>query len=429
MILVVNPRPPLNGSKLNEIMINPMKFILLLFVLTFACTIGNAQVKDTAAKPFVLKSDPIIPVNHINTYHIAIFAPLYLDSAFNGNDYRYNKNFPRFTLPGFDFIQGAQLALDSLGIKNSNITASIYDSKSYNQPVEMLIENHALDSINLIIGSVKDIDYTQLANFAQQKNIPFLSATYPNDGGITANPFLVILNPTLKAHCEAIFSNILQNHGSKNIVLVRKPGSQEDKVATYFDNINTPDGKPLLKLKVLNIENEDFSMLKNALDSNKQNIIIGGSLSESFAAKLATVCSNINKAYPTLLFGMPNWENFSFVNNKPLKDYPVYFTSSYYNGKWDNTSKMILETYRNKYQGNPSDLVYKGYETVYQFINLITKYPDDYMSHLNDYGTKVFSDFNFRPVFLSQQSKVPDYFENKHLYFLKAMNGSTSRVW
>ncbi|OJW10391.1 MAG: hypothetical protein BGO53_09360 [Sphingobacteriales bacterium 39-19] len=410
-------------------MINPMKYIALAFFLTFAFTFSKAQVTDTAVKPFVLKSDPVIPAHTINSYHIAIFAPLYLDSAFNGNDYRYAKNFPRFTLQGFDFIQGAQMALDSLGITNNNITASIYDSKSYIQPVDMLIENHALDSVNLIIGSVKDLDYTQLADFAQQKNIPFLSATYPNDGGITHNPFLVIMNPTLKAHCEAIFSNILQNHGSKNIVLVRKPGSQEDKVAAYFDNINTPDGKPLLKLNVLNIDNDDFSSLKNALDSNKQNIIIGGSLSEAFATRLATACSSLNKGYPSLLFGMPNWENFTFINNKPLKDYPVYFTSSYYNGKWDNTSKMVQDTYRTKYQGNPSELVFKGYETTFRFIQLLTKYPDDYMSHLNDSGVKVFSDFNFMPVFLNRSSKVPDYFENKHLYFLKAFNGNISRVW
>ena len=88
-----------------------------------------------------------------------------------------------------------------------------------------LISSHALDSLQLIIGSVKDEEYGQLARFALQKNIPFISATYPNDGGITENPYLVIVNSTLKAHCEAIFSYMLQNHGSDNILHFRKPGS------------------------------------------------------------------------------------------------------------------------------------------------------------------------------------------------------------
>ena len=49
-------------------------------------------------------------------HKIAIFAPLYLDSAFDAYDeYRYAKNvFPKFINPGFEFYEGAQLALDSL---------------------------------------------------------------------------------------------------------------------------------------------------------------------------------------------------------------------------------------------------------------------------------------------------------------------------
>lgn len=49
-------------------------------------------------------------------FKIAIFAPLYLDSAFDDqSEYRYAKNtFPKFINPGLEFYEGAQLALDSL---------------------------------------------------------------------------------------------------------------------------------------------------------------------------------------------------------------------------------------------------------------------------------------------------------------------------
>ena len=47
--------------------------------------------------------------------HIAIFLPLYLDSAFDATgNYRFDKNFPKFLSPGLEFYEGAQLALDSL---------------------------------------------------------------------------------------------------------------------------------------------------------------------------------------------------------------------------------------------------------------------------------------------------------------------------
>lgn len=364
----------------------------------------------------------------LKTYKVAIFAPLYLDSVFKDNSYRYNKNFPKFILPGLDFIQGAQIALDSMEVFHGNIDASFYDTRSTLESLASLISTNKLDSLDLIIGSVKDSDYVQLANFALQKNIPFISATYPNDAGITANPFLVIVNSTLKAHCEAIYSYILQNHGTDKIFLVRKSGTQEDRIAAYFKNINEPDGKPLINIQTVTI-NDNLLLLENKIDTTRQTVIIGGSLDERFAVKLASASHTYDKTSPVKLIGMPNWDGFALGKKNAFPDFPIYFTSPYYNIRWDNYSKMVKDVYLKKYKGNPSDMSFKGFEIVYLFTKLLAKYPNDFMSHLNDYPYKIFSQYNFKPVFLTKRSIAPDYFENKHLYFIRALNGTTSRAW
>ena len=71
--------------------------------------------------------DTIVP---IKTYKVGIFAPLYLDSIFTYEEYNYGKGFPKFALQGLDFIQGAQIALDSMNIQNASIKVNIFDSKS-----------------------------------------------------------------------------------------------------------------------------------------------------------------------------------------------------------------------------------------------------------------------------------------------------------
>jgi Periplasmic binding protein len=365
----------------------------------------------------------------LKTYRVGIFAPLYLDSVFTDEEYNYGKGFPKFALQGLDFVQGAQIALDSLPVKNASIKVNIFDSKSTSSNIASLIRSKQLDSLQLIIGSVKDQEYMLLSDFALQKNIPFISATHPNDGGITANPFTVIVNPTLKAHCEAIYAFILQNHGTDKIYLVRRQGSQENVVEQLFRKINAPDGKSLLPLEVINI-NQDYSVLKNKLDSNRKSIIIGGSLNESFAGALTSYVQSISKKYAVTLIGMPNWDGMaSIVNNKKLKDFPVFYTSPYQNTKWDNFSKKIKDTYLAKYKGIPSDLTYKGFETTYQFVHLLSRFPNDFISHLNDYPFKIFSDYHFKPVFLNKNAQVPDYFENKNLYFVKILNGNFSKAW
>lgn len=404
-----------------------MKTAYILFLVALiSFGVVNAQVQPNKADSFILRSDPPKPV--FPAFKVAVFSPLYLDSAFLGDSYRYTKTFPRFTLQGFEFVQGVQLALDSMKYYGGNISTEIFDSKSYRISIPDLIAQNKLDSVNLIIGNVKDADYLQLADFAKEKNIPFISATYPNDGGISANPFVTLLNPTLKAHCEAIFSYVLQNHGASNVVLVRKSGVQEDRVASYLKFINRQDGKDLIKIKTLYLDSA--IQLKNYLDSGKRTILLCGSLNEAFAGKVIQAAASYNAKYPSMLFGMPNWESFSFFKKtNPLSNYPVYITTPFLNDRQDTLSKWITNYYISKFQGLPSDLVFKGYETAYNFINLLMKHPVDFMSHIEDNNYKLFTDFTIKPVFLNQGSLSPDYFENKKLYFVKLWNSVSTRAW
>ncbi len=386
-----------------------MKKISIAFLLLFLSFISVAQ-----------------PVRKIG-----LFVPLYLDSVFHGNDYRYGKKFPRYALQGLDFVQGAQIALDSFPVSNCIVELFVYDSKSDSVSVKTLIDSQKLDSLELIIGAIKDDELNLLASFAKSKKIPFISATYPNDGGIVSNPYYVILNSTLRSHCEAIFSYLLQNHNTENIIHVRQTGSQEDRVAGYLNNINKPDNKPLLKIKTMNLDS-NLILIKTALDSTKKNFIIGGSLDEDFVGSIANILSSVSKTYDITLIGMPNWDGFtSFGKNhkENLKDFPIYFTSPYFNNKTDNYSKIIQDAYLKNYKGKPSDFAYKGFEVMYVFSRLLNLYPVNLIEHLNDYPFKVFSDFNIVPIKSNNQSSYIDYQENKHLFFIKKVNGTASKAW
>lgn len=391
-------------------------FIVLITLVWFCSTQAFAQTDSIKSMP---------------TYHVGIFAPLYLDSVFSNNSFKYKQGVPKFIVPSVEFIQGAQIALDSIKLNKENIKAFIYDSKSYTQNIAALIKNKKIDSLNLIIGSVRDADYKQLADFALAKHIPFISATFPNDGGITANPYTVILNSTLKAHCEAIFSYLLQSHGTDLIFLCRQKGIQEDKITSYINQLNEQDGKALLNIQTLNADSVfSTAALQNKLDSNRQCIIIGGSLDEDFAKSLTAACYSLYPSYPITLIGMPNWDGFVALKNKnDFQDFPIYYTSPYFNGKWDNYSKMLSAVYLKKYKIKPSDMAFKGFETVLLFTTILTKYPGDVMNHLNNNTIKIFSDYNMRPVLLKKENATPDYFENKHLYFIRLLNGEKSRAW
>jgi hypothetical protein len=371
------------------------------------------------------------PTKSVKTFRVGIFAPLYLDSIFTTDGkFRKNLELPRFAKPSIDFINGAKIALDSLALPNQLVNAHIFDTKSKDLSLDQLIKLNKIDSLDLIIGSVKDLEFKQLASFALTKNIPFISTTYPNDGGVAANPFLVIVNSTLKSHCEAIFANVLQNHGKEKILLVRKKGPQEDKIAGYFKAMNEVDRKPLLNIQTIILDSIfTIQSLQKKLDSTHQSIIIGASLDENFSSKLTATCFDLHQYYPITLIGMPNWDGFKIFTRKDLyPDFPVDFTIPYYTTRWENNSKILIAGYSEKYKGKPSDMVFKGFESTQRFIKVLTTFPNDFLSHLNDGNFKIFSEYNFRPIFLNKENKVPDYFENKHLYFIKILNGVTTRA-
>lgn len=395
-----------------------MKKSLALFIsaVIFCASLQQASAQDNVTQ---------------KNYRIGIFAPMYLDSVVKGSAFQYAKTFPRFILPGLDFVQGALVALDSMPLYNANIEARIYDSKSTSDAIDSLEYRNELDSLDLIIGAVKDEEFLQLAAIAKKKHIPFISATYPNDGGVTGNPFLVILNSTLRAHCESIYDFISREHPRDNIILVKKSGIQEDRVSGYFTQLHESDWGSSMKIRTFHTDS-NFHALKTVLDSNRINVLIGGSLDEEFAGSLASTASALHAKYKTKLIGMPNWETFgTFINPKKAaqNDFPVYVTNPYFNYKSDSFSKLLQDLYLKKYRGKPSDFAYKGFETVFLFSKLLTMYGPDMLNHLNDYPYKIFTQFYFKPVSNGKSNGKPDYIENKHLYWIKIMNGNAAKAW
>lgn len=362
------------------------------------------------------------------TYRVAIIAPIYLDSLFTGYHLKSENSIPKYSIAGLDFIQGAELALDTLNLYGRHVEAFIYDSKSLSQSIPSLIKNGKLDNLDLIIGSVKPPEYFSLAQFALQKKIPFISATYPNDGGIRQNPYLLIANSTLKANCESIFSYILQKHGTDNIYLIHK--KNDNRINNYFREINLAEGKPLLKINEIALDRSVSAMgLRYLVDTTKPVVIIGASLNQAFSQKLADACYPLQKNNHLVLIGMPNWDGFScWYNTNAYTGFPIRYTTPHYPAKNNIFKKYIQDKYFQLYNITPSDMVEKGFGITYNFTSILIQHPGFFMQNINDTLFAPFHDFNFRPVSHGDNAQV-DYYENKHLFIMQILNGEIIREW
>ena len=66
---------------------------------------------------------------------------------------------------------------------------------------------------------------------------------------------------------------------------------------------------------------------------------------------------------------------------------------------------------------------------MYVFSRFLNQHQGQFFSEINLENYDVFSNFNLVPVKLNFQSDQVDYLENKHLFFLKKLNGISTKGW
>lgn len=361
-------------------------------------------------------------------YTVAVFAPLYLDSAFDpAGQYRYDKNFPKFITPGLEFYEGIKLAADSLKTEKVELNIEIFDTRSATQNLQQQLNTPALEHAGLIIGHVTPTEAKTLAEAALRKNIPFINANLPNDAGIARNPSLVILNSTLQTHCEGIYRYLQKNYGTSNVIFFRRKGQMEDRLQSYFTEAekNTPSVK--LKSKFVMLDDSKPFSLDNHLDSTRLTVCVVASMDENFGRTIAQQLSASLEKYPALLVGMPTWDAIIDFNRKEYKDLNIVYSTPFYNAKTDKTSNSITNYFKTFLYARPSDMVFRGYECMYRFGKLLVDKGSNLNSSIGEKKYKLFTDWDIQPV-LDKQTMALDHFENKKLYFVKKMNGQVIGV-
>ncbi|WP_315817480.1 hypothetical protein [Paraflavitalea speifideaquila] len=114
---------------------------------------------------------------------------------------------------------------------------------------------------------------------------------------------------------------------------------------------------------------------------------------------------------------MPTWDQFDF--EKPLfKGIEVYYSTPFYINPADKVAIGLQDHFRVNYYSRPSDMVYRGYESLYHFGHLLSWHGKNIGSGLGDKKFKLFTEFDIQPV-IDKQTMTLDYFENKNSTSLK----------
>jgi hypothetical protein len=373
-----------------------------------------------------LQNSKVFSQTDTSRHRIAIFAPLYLDSAFvDDTTYRYAKTmFPKFINPGLEFYEGVKLALDSMNIEKAPLEVFIYDTRSVKETITQQLNKPEMDSVDLIITHCSTAEIKTFADAGLRRNIPVINANLPNDGSVVANPFFVLLNSTLKTQCEGIYRHIQKYYPLNRLIVFRKKGQLEDRIKMYFEDFGKNTMSIPLKLTYIDLP-DSFTVthLKPYLDTTEQSLCIAGSLDEAFGKHLVQQLAIVQKQkYQATVMGMPTWDNIKDFDKPEYGGIEIIYSTPFYNAKVDKVSRRITSWFNRVMFMRPSDMVFRGYETTWRYAKMLLQYDKDIASNLSAKQPILFTDFDIQPV-LNKQTMTLDYFENKKLYFLKWKDG------
>ncbi|MNK00596.1 hypothetical protein D3C87_183840 [compost metagenome] len=405
MILVRNRQQLLNGNK-------------LLALLTFIAVLASCSPKITKpvatapAKPVEQK-----PAAKFTQGNISVFVPFQLNKF---NLKTVTKAQIGKADMAVDFYQGLMLGIDSAASSGLNFKVNVYDSRDDNSQLAALSKREAVRTSNLIIGPIFPDGIKYMTTFSEANKIPIVSPLAASKPSEFNNPNLISMVNNIEQHGVKVADYIAKQYKAEQtiVVLINTKKSSDESFAVPI--------RKQFAAKYPNFLVQEFSstyVFETKMVKDKKYAVIVCSDDAPFVAPSLTKLHKMKNVsgYPIQVFGHPNWARQTY-NIDQLQNLQTVLSSSYH---IDYKSKPVIEfirAYRAKYEFEPTEYAFKGFDAGFYFGKLMAKHGVKYMDFLIKENYKgLHNDFDF-----GYDAEFGYY--NQHLMMLQYKNTAVVQV-
>ena len=281
-----------------------------------------------------------------------------------------------------DFYQGILLGIDSAASLGLDFKLNVLDGRDENAQLSVLMKNENLKRSNLIIGPIFPEGIKHITNYAIANDINIVSplaASKPSDFN---NPKLISIVNNIDQHGVKIADYIADHFQSKQsiVVLINPKKTADEQFATPIKNY--------FKQKYASFIVQEFTSVyafETRMVKGKKYAVIVCSSDAPFVApsidKLYKLKNLRTGGYDIDVFGHPNWIKQTY-NIDQLQGLNTIVSTSY---KIDYKSPAVISfirKYRAKYNFEPSEYSFKGFDIGFYFAKLLTKHGVNYLDFL-----------------------------------------------
>ncbi|MDR1679624.1 MAG: LysM peptidoglycan-binding domain-containing protein [Prevotellaceae bacterium] len=321
-----------------------------------------------------------------------------------------------------EFYEGVLLGLNTLKAEGISVELSTYDiEKSEAKVREVLSKNPTLKQADLIIGPAYSVQEKAVCSFAQANSIPVVLPFLPKVECIRNNPFVFQNNCPQSRQIVQASSLFAGKFSDKNIVIIHFNNDYNDNGSEFARTLTENLKKQKFAFREMNFTQENFQLLKNYRQANKETIVVLGTDKAVLVKDLLPKIQQLNTAEtPISVFGFSAWD-------KTLKTYPSsYYYSPFFVNNHSKETQLYRQEFRRQFGVVPTvsprfDLM--GYDLTVYFVKALSSYGKSFAASLGTYKQEhsLQSNFHFEKYgatggYINTGVQILHYTEGKGIF-------------
>lgn len=317
--------------------------------------------------------------NHEDLFHIILILPLKLSEVYfvdveslppseiDPKDFK--------SLDYIQFYEGFMMAMDSLKNMGMNLRVDVFDTPADSSSINLLLKKPAFRQADLIIGPEDPKTMTQLSVFAAQNSIYLLNPWFNSDKYIQGLDHTINLVPQVGTQLKSVCSYLLDSVPNPNFIIVHDNLERDMWVSKQLEHSLAPllmqRGYPDSSWTVINYPSQGLAAVQQALDPQKQNVILTAALNEAFISNYVNKLNNLTKNQSITLVGMPWWRNYRRIETPYLQNLNLHLFSRYFIDYEDPAVRQFILQYRERYETEPDPnefMAFRGYDIGMYFV-------------------------------------------------------------
>ncbi|MDO8365677.1 MAG: ABC transporter substrate-binding protein [Saprospiraceae bacterium] len=360
------------------------------------------------------------PPSRDETYHIAFLLPFLSGQMTRGV-------VPEKSRLAVQFYAGAKIAFEQLSSElKISLVADVWDTQGNDADFQKLMTNSRLEKASVFIGPVRSSHLEAFAGWTKARRKILISPESPSVDLTTQNPDFLQINPSLRAHCEAITRHIRKANRPDAVTLVCKQ-KEADRLPYFQDANNAMGGSTRFGELIVSDQTTNFDRvdLRKYLRAGRTTVFVLPSwASQDFVMVFLRKLKEIKGSNRVEVYGMPQWRNFDAIDTEYFNSLNVHVSSA----SWLDYSAQEVKDFQEKFYTAtgtiPDEDAFNGYDVTLFTGRMLARYGLSFPEQLDDSrATTLRGQFSFSKIFsrgaVDDGRNAPDYWENTFVHILK----------